>query len=136
MSDLSPLSGAKRKTSAPSEYFAFAPLADNCLPHLFGAAQTANHRDPKQIIVGQNGVSGSPQQPISEFVVGRFEIFLILNRLPLQMFLGDESALQIEASEFGLGLRAAPDLDQASGQVHRVVNAAIHTHATERIVDV
>ena len=48
------------------------------------------------------------------------------------MFLSDKSALQIEAVELGLGLCAAPDLDQAFGQVYRIVNAAIHTHAASQ----
>src|SRR6202042_2149591 len=34
-----------------------------------------------------------------------------------------------------LGLLAAPDLDQALGQVHRIVNTAIHAHSAERVVD-
>src|SRR5262245_4278613 len=55
--------------------------------------------------------------------------------MPLHMFLGDEPTLQIEAVELGLGFRATPDADQASGQIYRVVDATIHTHAAERIVD-
>src|SRR5262245_8488855 len=110
-------------------------LMDKHSPQLFGATQTADHRDPEQIVADQSGIGGGLTEPITEFVVRRFEIFLVLNRLPLHMFLGDKPTLQIEAVELGLGLRAAPDSDQAIGQVYRIVDATIHTHATERIVD-
>jgi hypothetical protein len=53
----------------------------------------------------------------------------------LDVFERDQPALPVVALEFGLGLGAVPDFDQARGQIDGVVDAAVHAHAAERVVE-
>src|SRR5262249_31584794 len=106
---------------------------DSRSPQLLGAAQAADHGNPKQIVTDQSRIASGSPEPFTEIVIGRFEIFLILNRLSLHMFLGHKSTLQIESIELGFGLRAAPDPDQTVRQVYRIVDTAIHSHPAERV---
>jgi hypothetical protein len=105
-------------------------------PQLFRSPQAGNHRDPQQIIVGSAAVGCDvPQRPSKLLAIG-FEVALVLDRLPLGAFERDQPSLAIEALELARAALSMPDVSQPFGQIDRVVNAAVHPHAPERIVDV
>src|SRR5262249_32535291 len=63
------------------------------------------------------------------------EVTLVLDRLFFDVFERDQPALPVVTLELGLRRGAIPDFDQARGQIDGVVDAAVHAHAAERIVD-
>src|SRR5271156_807925 len=132
----SPLSHLSLSCCArPAAAFIEMEYRTGFLSQRFRPAQTADHGHLQQIIAGQSGVGGGAPEKIAEFIVGRLQIAFVLDRLPLDIFLGDEPALLLEAIELCLRLVAAPDLDQPFGEIYRIVNAAIHAHTAKRIVD-
>ena len=104
------------------------------LSQLFGAAQAADHRDFYQILAGQSWIGGGLPEHIPEFIVVGFEIVLVLDRLALDISFVTSRRCRSKRSSSASGLRRARPR-QAFGQIDRVVNAAIHAHAAERIVD-
>ena len=103
---------------------------------MFGAPQAADHRNSEQIVTGQSWISDDPPELISKFIVAGFEIFLILNRLPLaDVLLCDEPTLKVEAIELALGLCPMQDLNQAFGEIDCVVDAAGPAPAMTTLLD-
>src|SRR5262245_26486023 len=75
-------------------------------------------------------------QAAAEFSPVRFEVALVLDRLLLDMFERHKPALPIVTCKLGRAAVSMPHLSQSRRQVDRVMNAAVHAHSTQRIVDV
>src|SRR5688572_10127494 len=99
------------------------------------AAQACDHGNTQQVLVGAVLVGCDLGEGAPELEAVRFEIALVLDRLLLDVFQRDQPPLAVIALELGLRLFAAPDLHHARGQIDGVVDAAVHAHAAERIVD-
>src|SRR5262245_19072704 len=70
------------------------------------------------------------------FRIAGFEIVLVGDRDLVHIFESDRSTLPLVAVQFGLRDLLTQHVHQFFGQIERVMDAAIHAHATERIVEV
>ena len=77
-----------------------------------------------------------PRRLCAELVAGGFQVLLVLDGLLLDGFERHQPPLPVVALELVLGRLAVPDLREPRGEIDRVVDAAVHAHAAERIVDV
>ena len=102
--------------------------------------QAGDHRDAHQVVARQRRVGGDPAHLVAEARllgrVGRLEIALVLDRVLLHVFERHQPALPVVAVELGVARLAAPHAGEPLGEIDRVVDAAVHPHAAERIVDV
>src|SRR6266508_5720549 len=104
-------------------------------PQLFRSPQAGDHRDQQQIIVGSATVGCDVPQRPSKFLAIGFEVALVLDRLRLDVLERDQPSLAIEAFKLGSATLSMPDVRQPFGQIDRIVNSAVHTHAPKGIVD-
>src|SRR5262249_50201060 len=126
---------ASLRMDSPSRRAAPLPTLRR-LSKLLGALQAADHRRREQIRPRLLRRSGDLDQAVAKFGAGAFQVLLVLDRLFLDIFLGDEAALLLEGVELAVALRALPHRGEALGQVDGIMDAAVHSHAAERIVDV
>src|SRR6516162_230231 len=99
------------------------------------AAEAGDHRHSQQVVVGTGLVGRDLRKVAAELSPIRLEIAFVLDRLSLDVFARHRPSLAIIAREIVLRLSSVPGLDQARRQVDRVVDAAVHAHPAERIVD-
>src|SRR5262249_19957796 len=116
-------------------YLIMASIPLRASPQLLRSAQACDHGHPQQVLVGAGLVGCDLRQAAAEIGPVGLEVALVLDRLFLDVFECHQAALPVVTLKLGLGLAVMPDLDEARGQVDRVVNAAVHAHAAERIVD-
>ena len=64
-----------------------------------------------------------------------FEIALVLDRLLLDVLERHLPALRLVAVEFVEALAPMPDIGKPRGEADRIMDAAVHAHSAERIVD-
>src|ERR1700716_528772 len=117
-----------------------ASLSDEPLAELRRPFEARDHRDPQQIVARQPGIARDGSQLVAEprllGRIARFQIALVLDRVLLHIFERDQPALCVVAVELAVAGLAGPDPRQPFGEVDDVMDAAVHAHAAERIVDV
>src|SRR6516165_6658391 len=104
-------------------------------PQFLRPAQAGDHGHPQQVLADAGPVGRDLRQAAAEVAPVGLEIALVLDRLFLDVFERHQAALPVVALELALGLAVMPDLDEARGQVDRVMNATVHAHAAQRVVD-
>jgi hypothetical protein len=87
-------------------------------------------------ISARRRVGGDGLQALAELVAGRFQVLLVLNGVFLDGFQRHAPPLPVVEIELGLGRLAAPHRGELGREINCIVNAAVHTHAAERVVDV
>src|SRR5215472_14412101 len=94
-------------------------------PQLLRSAQACDHGHPQQVLVGAGLVGRGLRQAAAEVGPVGLEVSLVLARLLLDVFERGDPTPPIEARELALGLADMPNLNEARGQVDRVMKAAV-----------
>src|SRR5262245_31134657 len=105
------------------------------LSQLLRAAQAGDHGDPYEVVIGAGLVGRDLREAAAKFGPVRLEVAFVLDGSLLDVFKRHCPALAIITLETGVGLASVPDVDHARGQIDRVMDAAVHAHAAERVVD-
>src|SRR5262245_2149073 len=110
------------------------------LRYRVGAAEALDHRGAQKVGAELVAVGDGSTQLVVEFLaldrVLLLDIALVLDSLALQVFLRNGAALAVVLIEHIFIRGALNDRSELVGQIERVVEAEIHAHAAERIVDV
>src|SRR5262245_16079325 len=105
-----------------------------------GAAQAFDHRYTQEIGAKLGAIGGDGAQLGVEFLalarVLLLDIALVLDGLALEIFLRHRAALTVIEIESIVARAVLDDRRELVGEIEGVVEAEIHAHAAQRIVDV
>src|SRR5262245_17967777 len=105
-----------------------------------GFPQARKHRDADQVLARKRGIVRAPGQRLAPgpllLWIARLEVALVGDGNRVDVLERDRPPLPLIATELGGGSFAARDAHQLLGEVDSVVDAAVHPHAAERIVEV
>src|SRR6516164_10454385 len=73
---------------------------------------------------------------MAKLVTRRFQILLVLNRIVLDVLQGHQASLFVKAVELSVRCLAVPNRGKPPRKIDGVMDAAIHAHAAQWIVDV